>query len=304
MIPQESTPIKHTILIEIIAQGRLSYDEVRIACFIMRWSWGFDEGVRRQDWTKEFTISEIAKEIKMDRGDCSREIKKMINDGKLLKDGDKYQFNEHYENWKVCQIDTVCQKHTLTMSKTHTPVSKIHATVSKTHTPDVQESLIAKDLEGENALRKDTLKDTNTKISKDTYTRILNFWNSLKIIEHKDTDKLRKKIIASLKVYTPEELEDAFKNYAYILSAPERFFWSYKWQLKDFLDRGVERFLPINFREKDYLKRVYKSRAELANERSTAVLARIFQEEEEKEKNDKKGNGSDSQDSDGHIQGF
>ena len=304
MIPQESTPIKHTILIEIIAQGRLSYDEVRIACFIMRWSWGFDEGVRRQDWTKEFTISEIAKEIKMDRGDCSREIKKMINDGKLLKDGDKYQFNEHYENWKVCQIDTVCQKHTLTVSKTHTPVSKIHATVSKTHTPDMQETSIAKAPEGENALRKDTLKDTNTKISKDTYTRILNFWNSLKIIEHKDTDKLRKKIIASLKVYTPEELEDAFKNYAYILSAPERFFWSYKWQLKDFLDRGVERFLPINFREKDYLKRVYKSRAELANERSTAVLARIFQEEEEKEKNDKKGNGSDSQDSDGHIQGF
>jgi len=304
MIPQESTPIKHTILIEIIAQGRLSYDEVRIVSFVMRWSWGFDEGVRRQDWTKEFMVSEIAKEIKMKRSVCSRTINKMARDGKLLREDDKYQFNEHYENWKSVSKSYAYQKDTESVSKSYTPVSNCYAPVSNCYAPDMQESLIAKAPVGENALRKDTLKDTNTKISKDTYTRILNFWNSLKIIEHKDTDKLRKKIIASLKVYTPEELEDAFKNYAYILSAPERFFWSYKWQLKDFLDRGVERFLPINFREKDYLKRVYKSRAELANERSTAVLARIFQEEEEKEKNDKKGNGSDSQDSDGHIQGF
>ena len=103
MIPDESTPIKHTILIEIIAQGRLTYDEVRIASFIMRWSWGFDEGTRRQDWTKDFTISGMAREMKMDRGLCSRTIKKMIADNKLLREQNKYQFNEHYEKWKVLQ---------------------------------------------------------------------------------------------------------------------------------------------------------------------------------------------------------
>ena len=88
MIPKESTPIKHSILIEIIAQGRLTYDEVRIASFIMRWSWGFDEGERRQDWTKEFMVSEIAQEIKMKRSVCSRTINKMARDGKLLREDD------------------------------------------------------------------------------------------------------------------------------------------------------------------------------------------------------------------------
>ena len=169
MIPNESTPIKHTILIEIIAQGRLSYDEVRIACFIMRWSWGFDEGVRRQDWTKEFTISEIAKEIKMNRGKCSSTINRMIKDGKLLKDGNKFQFNEHYENWKVLQKVThvaksnMLQKVTGSVAKSNTPVAKSNTSVAKSNTHDIQETLIKKDLEGKNALRKDTLKILNNK---------------------------------------------------------------------------------------------------------------------------------------------
>jgi hypothetical protein len=314
MIPNESTPIKHTILIEIIAQGRLSYDEVRIASFIMRWSWGFDEGVRRQDWTKEFTISEIAREINMKQSLCWKTINKMVNDGKLLRDGNKFQFNEHYEKWKVSQkvitepitnsynTKPITNNYNTYNKKLYPLLQKVITPITNSYNPDIQETSIAKAPVGENALRKDTLKDTNTKISKDTYTRILNSWNSLKIIEHKDTDKLRRKIEAALKVYTPEELEDAFKNYAYILSAPDRFFWSYRWQLKDFLDRGVERFLPINFREEDYLKRVYKSRAELANEKSTAVLARIFQEEEEKDESQR--NDSNPENPDGHIQGF
>jgi len=159
MIPQESTPIKHTILIEIIAQGCLSYDEVRIACFIMRWSWGFDEGVRRQDWTKEFTISEIAKEIKMDRGLCSRTINKMVNDGKLLRDGNKFQFNEHYKNWKVLQkVTPVTNSHTYRDKKSHPLCQIVTPTVTNSHTLNMQETSIAKEPEGENPHRKDTLK--------------------------------------------------------------------------------------------------------------------------------------------------
>jgi hypothetical protein len=152
MIPKESTPIKHTILIEIIAQGRLTYDEVRVASFIMRWSWGFDERERRQDWTKEFTISETAQEMKMDRGLCSRTINKMINDGKLLRDGNKFQFNEHYENWKVLQ------KVTPTVAKSHGGVTKSHGSVAKSHTSDIEQTQIDIDVKDENPHHKDTLK--------------------------------------------------------------------------------------------------------------------------------------------------
>jgi hypothetical protein len=162
MIPDESTPIKNLILTEIIAQGRLTYDEVRIASFIMRWSWGFEDKAnnRRQDWTKDFSVSEIAKEIKIERGWCSKVMKKMVSDGKLLKNGDKYQFNEHYENWSdttVSQTHTNCVEDTPPLCGGHTP------TVCLTHTPDIPQTIMKKDLEGENALRKETIKETKDK---------------------------------------------------------------------------------------------------------------------------------------------
>ena len=146
MIPDESTPVKHKVLIEIIAQGRLSYDEIRIACFIMRWSWGFDEGSRRRDWTKEFTVSEIAEAINMNRGLCSYTINKMIKEGKLLKKGKQYQFNEHYEQWGVRKThgereknsQGVCEKLTPTVRKTHaSPLKNTDKNKAVSHPKDI-----------------------------------------------------------------------------------------------------------------------------------------------------------------------
>jgi len=164
MIPKESTPIKHTILIEIIAQGRLTYDEVRIASFIMRWSWGFDEGLRRQDWTKEFTISEIAREINMKQSLCSKTINKMLKDRKLLRDGNKFQFNEHYENWKVLQkVIPITKSHTY--NKKSYPLSqKVIPSITKSYTEHPANAI--ENNHGEPL--KDTLKILNTKISKNS----------------------------------------------------------------------------------------------------------------------------------------
>jgi len=203
MIPKESTPIKHTILIEIIAQGRLTYDEVRIASFIMRWSWGFDdkENNRRQDWTKEFTITEIAKEIKMKRSDCSRTINKMMNEEKLLKDSNKYQFNEHYENWKSVSKRYAYQNDTPPYQIDTPPVSKRYATVSNCYAPDVQETLIAKELEGKNENHKDTLKI----LDKDT----------LKIIAHEN-----EKQEISLKDEKQEKAKELIKQFCSLRSIP------------------------------------------------------------------------------------
>ena len=295
MIPNESTPIKHEILTDIFAKGLLTYDELRIILFLVRWSWGF-----HGNWTyKEFTISEIAREINMNQGACSRVINKMIRDGKLLRENKKFQFNEHYEEWGMIKNHSqkVLQKVIPSMIKNHTPLlQKVIPSMTKSHSQ--QPSNIDENKSQET--RKDTLNILTTKKDKDTYIRILNFWNSLKIIEHKDTPKLRKKIMASLKIYTHEELEGAIKNYAYVLSNKDRFYWTYKWQLKDFLDRGIDRFLPQNFKESDYFKRVYKSKAELEEERSNAILAKIFQEEEAKE-DDEKRNDSNSKDIEGSL---
>ena len=102
MIPNSSTPIKNEILIDIFAKGLLSKDEMRIVCYIIRWSWGFknnEDKSRRQDWTKKLTRRQIANDIEMDESWLNKLIKKMIKENKIIYQDGAYQFNEHYENW-------------------------------------------------------------------------------------------------------------------------------------------------------------------------------------------------------------
>ena len=99
MIPKDSTPIKNKILINILAKGLLSKDEMRIIFYIIRWSWGFNGVGRRQDWTKKLNITQIAKNINMDRRNCNRIILKMIKENKIIMKNNQYQFNEHFDKW-------------------------------------------------------------------------------------------------------------------------------------------------------------------------------------------------------------
>ncbi|NMC58368.1 MAG: hypothetical protein GYA51_03130 [Candidatus Methanofastidiosa archaeon] len=136
-----------------------------------------------------------------------------------------------------------------------------------------------------------TIINNNNNLKDYTYSahEIFDYWNSKKIITHKSLEKIKRHITAALKIYALEEIKSAIDNYALVLSSPDKYYWTYKWDLKDFLIRGIERFLPQNFKEFDYFKRTYKSKAELEEERSLDILAKIYKEEEEKE-NDKKGN--------------
>jgi len=100
MIPKDSTPIKNKILIDIIAKGLLSKEEMRIIAYVIRWSWGFDNGERRQDWTKKVTKRKIADDIGMLESHLSETINKMILENKIIIKDKCYQFNEHHEEWK------------------------------------------------------------------------------------------------------------------------------------------------------------------------------------------------------------
>ena len=100
MIPDGSTPIKNEILIDIIAKGLLTKDEMRIMAYIIRWSWGFDGEGRRQDWTKNLNKRKIADDIGMYESHLNRTINRMIKENKIIIKSKCYQFNEHYEKWK------------------------------------------------------------------------------------------------------------------------------------------------------------------------------------------------------------
>lgn len=92
------------------------------------------------------------------------------------------------------------------------------------------------------------------KIKKDIniYKDIFDYWNKKKIIIHRNLDKATEsKINAKLKDYTADEIKDAIHIYSEILKSDEHWF-SYKWTLKDFLQRGLEKFIDADIADENY----------------------------------------------------
>ena len=84
------------------------------------------------------------------------------------------------------------------------------------------------------------------------YIDLFNHWNSLKIVQHKKlTDEMKRAIKSALENYTKEEIFEAMKNYAEILAGDEYFF-SYRWTLKDFIRRGLEKFMDGEVTQQNY----------------------------------------------------
>lgn len=89
---------------------------------------------------------------------------------------------------------------------------------------------------------------------------LLNYWNTKNIIQHrKVNDKLKRKINIALKNYEYNEIQQAIDNYAGILANNQLYFFSYRWGLGDFLQRGLEKFLTSampfeNFKKKPFEK--------------------------------------------------
>lgn len=84
---------------------------------------------------------------------------------------------------------------------------------------------------------------------------ILEHWNSKGIVEHRKLNKQTLgRINGKLEHYTPEEIMRAIDNYKRILDNPGKFWLSYRWQLWEFLDRGMEKMLNWATAETCYSK--------------------------------------------------
>ena len=79
-------------------------------------------------------------------------------------------------------------------------------------------------------------------------------WNQAGLIVHSDYNKFLPNIRSALKVHSADEIAAAISNYKTVYS-DDQFYWSYKWGLREFLQRGLDRFVPKNYNEKDYLRR-------------------------------------------------
>jgi len=156
VIPNGSTPIKNEILIEIFAKGKLTRMEMRIASYIMRWSWGFDGKGRRQDWTKSIMEKQIAEDLGVHKVVICRTIKQMIQRKILLTEkltkGLCYQFNEHYKGWKKLTKILTPKKLTEKLTGVNRNVNKIGKKLTEKLTGEAGNKELASDSE--------TLKET------------------------------------------------------------------------------------------------------------------------------------------------
>lgn len=90
----------------------------------------------------------------------------------------------------------------------------------------------------------------------DIHLTILNAWNSHGIIAHKAVDdKIVKKVDARIKEgYSVEKIIECISNYAAIINGNDYWF-TYRWTLWDFLQRGFEKFKDFEIAKANYLKK-------------------------------------------------
>ena len=103
-----------------------------------------------------------------------------------------------------------------------------------------------------------TGQSTQTKLKetklKETILSIYNYWNEQEIIIHKKiTPEIETAIKTTLKEYPEEDIMRGIANYAEIQKNDEYYF-KYAWTLKDFLKRGLTKFLDIEIARKNYQK--------------------------------------------------
>lgn len=124
---------------------------------------------------------------------------------------------------------------------------------------------------GENPQSKVNKNKKEKEIYKEKEREIFNYWNKQNIIVHKKlTDDVRSVIVRTLRSYSVEEVKSAIANYAEIVHGDEYFF-NYKWTLKDFVKRGMDKFMDLevaksNFRKEERGKAVAPKRLSTGEE--------------------------------------
>lgn len=96
----------------------------------------------------------------------------------------------------------------------------------------------------------------------ENYLAVYEAWNQAGVIVHKAfTEKMKRKIAQAVQAHTQEGVLKAISNYAQVLKAPDKYFFSYRWTLADFLQRGLERFLDEARPLENFLKTGFRQPA-------------------------------------------
>jgi len=119
----------------------------------------------------------------------------------------------------------------------------------------VPDNNVSANRNSENATEIPQTKLKETKL-KDIYIVIFTLWNEQKVVlvHKKLTNDMKRAIDTTLKEHSQEEISQAIRNYAEILKG-DQYYFKYSWTLKDFLKRGLEKFLDLKIAQQNYLEK-------------------------------------------------
>lgn len=203
-------------LVEAYTRSRIPGEAMQCLWFIIRKTYGFGKIEDR------ISISQFSQATGLKKQHAYRGIVKLIELNLVTKNGDgliiKYRINKDSSTWKLSP-----KKVTYPKKVTGVPVNGDSAYPKKGNTKEIP-------------------KET---ITKENIYSVFEFWNKKKITTHRSIEKHKSSINAALGVYNEIEIKNAISNYSKIL-IEDTYYWTHRWTLKDFLQRGLERFVDEN----------------------------------------------------------
>jgi hypothetical protein len=223
---------------------------LRAMLFILRLSWGCGKHSAYIPRQRDFALCGVGE------SHIKQVLIWLINANVIIRDGDYYQFNKDFDRWHVTRVidyspEKLTELVSLNLNKSDKKLTELVSNEDQELTKKGSYNLPKREvLETTPIILKQDIKTNNN-----TCIVVFDFWNKQKITVHrKILPDIQTAINSTLKSYTSEEIQTAITNYADIVSHPNEYWFNYRWTLKDFLKRGLEKFLDGEIAKQNYLK--------------------------------------------------
>ncbi|MGA2160008.1 MAG: replication protein [Dehalococcoidia bacterium] len=267
-------------LLDFLCRYRMPGEARQVFDGIVRMTWGWH---RKKT---SFTLAEMALLTGMKKPNVSRALKSLADHRVISHDNDAYSVQKDFDKWISFEYGQAGERSkplSATITLPEGIINHDNGDFEGTGTEGVinhdndlkldEAKIISHDNGGNvinhdnetlsttitgNNLNKENLKKSSVYVesSKERNTKerneIFDLWNAQRILVHRKlTDEIARAIDAKLKVYSFDDLCKAICNYTVIVLSPE-YYWKHRWTLKDFLGRGIEKFLDLNVAKLNY----------------------------------------------------
>lgn len=221
-------------LSEALMRVNLSGYQYRIIWCIFRKTYGWHKSIDK------ISLTQFENMTRLKRRHVNRVIKELEVLNMIIVDRNNrvntYKFNSDYDTWKI--RDSTKIGTSTNIGTKVVPNMELKLVPDQVHTKENKETIQKK-------------YNPNQEIND-----IFNYWNKKEIITHRKLDQATSRSInAKLKDYSIEEIKKAIHHYSVIQkNEDDLYYWNHKWILKDFLQRGFEKFKDWDIAHENYLR--------------------------------------------------